>query len=245
MIAALLLLGLANPSWASPPDRPASEVTDQAGILSSTEHRSVESLVQALNASGKVQMAILIASSLDGQDIESYALAVSEKWKLGVKGKDDGLLLVIAPNERRMRFEVGYGLEGDLSDIVTKRILSDTLAPYFREGRFRDGIAAAIAAAGERLGKSVDSGVETPPRRETRDSGSPLIVFIFFGIAFFMLLALSAFGRRHGHSWQSRGRNDYWGGGGGFGGGSWGGGGGGGFSGGGGSFGGGGSSSSW
>jgi uncharacterized protein len=71
-----------------------------------------------MNATGKVQMVVLTVRSLEGLEVEPFALAVVEKWKLGKKGRDDGLLLIIAPQERKMRFEVGYGLEGDLTDVA-------------------------------------------------------------------------------------------------------------------------------
>ncbi len=212
-------------------------VVDTANLLSGPEKAAVTSLLERLNASPRVQMAVLITDSLGGADIESYALQVVESWKLGRKGEDTGLLLVIAPNERRMRFEVGYGLEGSLTDIGTKRILSDELAPYFKQGRYSDGLQIAIAAVARELGVDLPTSVPRLKRRE--QPLNPFAQFLLFVLLIIVILVVQSVGGFGGGFGGGRGY-----GGGSFGGGGFGGGGGG-FGGGGGGFGGGGSSSSW
>jgi uncharacterized protein len=215
---------------------------DGAGLLSSSGVSATTKLLERLNASGKVQMAVLIAPSLEGLDIESYALQVADAWRLGKKGTDDGLLLVIAPNERRMRFEVGYGLEGVLTDIATKRILSDELAPYFRQKRYADGIQVAIDAVARALEIDVVSSVERLRTKENSTKLSPIAILFFLFLILIFLALFGSGGGWRGHSgWGPPGGGGF-GGHGGFGGGGFGGGG---FGGGGGGFGGGGSSSSW
>ncbi len=220
-----------------------SELVDTAGLLSNQEASSVRAFAARLNASNRVQLAILITPSLEELPIESYALEVSEKWKLGQKGVDNGLLLVIAPNEKRMRFEVGYGLEGDLPDIVAKRILSDELAPYFRERRFGDGIQIAIESVAQRLNIDLKAQVDRKLRGRRADPKGSLAVWLFLALLV-LIIVISASGGGHGRSNWHGGSSGGWGGGG-FGGGGFGGGGGGGFGGGGGGFGGGGASSGW
>lgn len=239
--AALLACLLSLSAWGEPIPALTGPLVDSAGLLSSSEHQSTLSFIERLNATKKVQLAVLIVPSLEGSDIESYALRVAEKWKLGAKGKDDGLLLVIAPKERRMRFEVGYGLEGDIPDVIAKRILSDEMAPLFRQKRYADGIQLAIELVAKRIGVDLPSRVDRSVRAPRGDPAGPLLfwLIVFLLVIFLVGAFFSPASRRHGGS-------DYWGGGGwggGSSGGSWGGGGG--FSGGGGSFGGGGSSSSW
>lgn len=238
LLALSLALLLCVGSWAEKIPALSGALVDAAGLLSAPEASAVQSFIERLNASKRVQLAVLITPSLEGEDIESYSLKVGESWKLGRKGVDDGLLLVIAPNEKRMRFEVGYGLEGEIPDIIAKRILSDEMAPYFREKRFGDGIQVAVESVARRLGIDLQAQVDRTRKVRRGDPQGSLLFWLF--IAFLILVVvLSQFG--------GGGRNSGWHGGGGWGGGSggWGGGSGGGFSGGGGSFGGGGASSGW
>ena len=171
-------------------------------------------------------------------------MQVAERWKLGDQATDQGLLLVIAPRERRMRLEVGYGLEGTLTDAMSRRILDGVLRPYLREGRVADGLIAVVGAVAEVTGSSYRPDAGAPPRgmgRGARNQGKlPFWVQLVLMIFLMAASLVMRFARPHGsfhrrHSgWQGG-----WGGGGGLGGG------GGGWSGGGGGFGGGGASSSW
>lgn len=229
-------------------------VVDGAKLLSADDKTKLTDLLMRLQQTKKIQMAVLTVTSLQGFDIEGFSQAVFEKWKLGTKGQDQGLLMTIAPNERRMRFEVGYGLEGDLTDVFTKQVLDGIVAPYFRKQRYGDGIYAGVNAVAGKLGLSVEkTNPNWEPIEENYDRFTvPLFAFLFLG---FLLLMLVVRMRGGGSGYRRRNHDDWWwgsGGGGGWGSGggsSWGGGGssdsGGGFSGGGGSFGGGGSSSSW
>jgi uncharacterized protein len=226
---------------ASPAAIPAltGPLVDTANLLSPEEKAAVTSVLERLNASPRIQMALLITDSLGDADIETYSLQVVESWKLGRKGEDNGVLLVVAPNERRMRFEVGYGLEGVLTDVGTKRILSDELAPYFKQKRYADGLQVAIAAVARELG--IDLPHSVPRLKRQGPTLNPLAQSLLFLLLIIVVLVLQAVGGFGGGIGGGRG----YGGGGSFGGGFGGGGGGGGFGGGGGGFGGGGSSSSW
>jgi uncharacterized protein len=204
-------------------------------------------------------VAVLTVLSLQGDPIEDFSLRVVEAWKLGRKGQDDGILLLVASQDRKMRIEVGYGLEGELPDALAGRIVSDVMAPRFRKGDFTGGILSAVDAVLQRTGGSaVASDAEGGAAEGSTTEGSaapakPLGwfasllrgVFKFLFIGFILVIVVLSMLARTIFGGVSRG--GFFGGGGGFGSGFGGGGGfgSGGFSGGGGSFGGGGASGSW
>ena len=174
------------------------------------------------------QIAVLTLNNLDGEDISGAALAVAEKWQLGQTTKDNGVLLLIAKQEHKIRIEVGNGLEGNLTDLLAGRIIDDEITPRFKQGDFNAGIVAGVVSITEAVrGEYTGSGKTNKKKRGSLG---------WLTILLFLAPALLPFGRRRNSMlWM----------GGGFGGGGFGGGGGGGFSGGGGSFGGGGASGGW
>ncbi|MBX2968886.1 MAG: TPM domain-containing protein [Cyclobacteriaceae bacterium] len=121
-------------------------VHDEAKILSSSKVHQLEAQLKQHEDSTSNQIAILIIPSLDGEVLEEYSLKVAEKWQLGKKGKDNGVLLFIAVNDRKMRIEVGYGLEGALPDITCNQIIRNEIAPEFRRNDFDAGVQAGIDA---------------------------------------------------------------------------------------------------
>ena len=179
---------------------------------------------------------MLTLPSLEDEPLEDFAIRVVDTWKLGQKGADNGILVLVVRDERQIRIEVGYGLEGVVPDILAKRIISDLMVPQFRQGDFGAGISAAV----ESLDGLVRGDPETTRRltertRRSNDDGPDWILILF--VILIILFSIFGKGRRHGGGIFIGGGR----GGGGF---SFGGGGGG-FSGGGGSFGGGGASGSW
>lgn len=126
-------------------------LVDEAGWLSLGDRSRIENLLVEMHRQGKAQMAVYIPESLQGQDIESASLAVAEVWKLGKRGVDNGLLLMVSPKERAMRIEVGYGLEGVLTDAKVRRILDLVLKPELRSSRPGDGIFQTVVAIGHVL----------------------------------------------------------------------------------------------
>jgi uncharacterized protein len=273
----LAWLGLALALWVGAAPRVAwalevppltGRVNDRAQLLSPSEAARLERRLADYEATSGHQFALLTLNSLNGDALESYSMRVVEAWKLGKQKKDDGLLLLIVKGDRKARVEVGYGLEGSLTDAVTSRIVRNVLGPAFRQEEYGKGIERAFdalmaVAGGEGAPLEDASHAKPGPARV----GIFKLVSVFFTLApllLFLLVALVAgrFGNRRGrrgglgglgalggfaggyYAGRSRG---YGGGGGfgGFGGFGGGGGGGGGFSGGGGSFGGGGASGSW
>ncbi|MFN7684514.1 MAG: TPM domain-containing protein [Oligoflexia bacterium] len=236
--------------WALAPDFEAPflsrPVMDEARILSDADLGRIEPALRGLREATGVHMVVYLPSSLQGYDIESFSMTVAEQWKLGKKGEDKGLLLVVAPRERRMRLEVGYGLEGTLTDAMSRRILDEVLRPFLRDGRTAEGFVAVVGAVAQAMGSQYQpEGMPTAPARRSRAQRVELpfwvkLVILVFFVVFSIVMRLA----RPLHGWSRR--PGYWrqGGGGGFGG--FGGlGGGGGWGGGGGGFGGGGASSRW
>jgi uncharacterized protein len=119
-------------------------VVDQTGTLAASDIASLTQTLKDLETRKGSQIAVLIVPTTDGEAIEPFSLRVAEAWKIGRKKIDDGALLVIAKNDRRLRIEVGYGLEGALTDATTKRIIDEDITPRFKAGDFGGGVAAGI-----------------------------------------------------------------------------------------------------
>ena len=138
----LALAGSALADVAVPPLK--ARVTDLTGTLQPAHQAALEQTLQAFEEKKGSQIAVLIVPTTQPETIEQFSIRVAEAWKLGRKGVDDGVLLLIARNDRALRIEVGYGLEGAIPDAVAKRIVSEVVAPYFRQGDFYGGIGAGI-----------------------------------------------------------------------------------------------------
>ncbi|MDR3498048.1 MAG: TPM domain-containing protein [Parvibaculum sp.] len=206
-------------------------VVDDAHVLPPDEIARLDAMLAGHEAKTTNQVVVATVASLDGNDVQTYANEVFRAWKLGQKDKNNGVLFLIAPNEREMRIEVGYGLEGELTDAISSQIIREIVTPKFKAGDLPGGIEAGANAIVTVLG----GGALPPPRGgQQQDDGWQgwMFLLIFLGIWIFAFVNR---GRRTGIWW----------GGGGFGGGGFGGGGGGGFGGGGGSSGGGGASGRW
>ncbi len=254
LVAAALVLALVLPP------APTARVNDYAGLLVPAARAQLEaSLARREQATG-VQMVVAIFPSLEGENLEDFSIRLAERWRIGQKGLDNGLILTIFPKERRVRLEVGYGLEPVIPDAVAGAIIREEIAPRFREGRYADGIAAAEAAIFQRVAEARGTPAGGPPPPPRRMPGPSLFyalaLFAVFGAIAVLLLREAASNARYARrNVYTAGRQGWrspmvilppWGvGGGGFGGRDSGGGGFGGFSGGGGSFGGGGASGGW
>ena len=140
--ALLLFAALAFAQVAVPPL--TARVTDQTSTLSPATTATLESSLQAFETRKGSQIAVLIVPTTAPETIEQYGLRVAETWKLGRKGVDDGALLLVAKDDRTLRIEVGYGLEGALTDITAKRIVAEIITPRFREGDFDGGVRAGV-----------------------------------------------------------------------------------------------------
>ena len=142
-------------------------VVDQTGTLSSSELDSLQQTLRAFEARKGSQIAVLIVPTTAPETIEQYSLRVAEAWKIGRKKIDDGAILVVAKNDHRLRVEVGYGLEGALTDITSKRIIDEIITPRFRNGDFAGGISAGV----DRIIRVID-GEKLPAPELTHRQGS-------------------------------------------------------------------------
>lgn len=226
-------------------------VVDNANLLTAVDFQTLTTELISISEQTGTQIAVLTVPSLEGESLESYSMRVCEEWKLGSKENDDGVLLLIAFNERKIRVETGYGLEGQLTDTKSGLIIRQIIAPHFQSGNYSQGIKEGVRAIEQITGVSDVESAVVLEREQKNDSASTVIILFFMFFYFFAFSgALSRkFKWLHWLPWfslfqgssgsrHSNYHNDHFGGfGGGFGGG--------GFSGGGGGFGGGGASGGW
>lgn len=266
----LLALAFSAPAFAQLKEVPAltARVTDQAGMLDASQRQRLEAVLADYETRTGSQIAVLLVKSTEPEAIEQYSIRVSDAWKLGRKGVDDGVLLLVARDNpgalRRLRIEAGRGVQGVLTDAQSKRILQDVIAPHFRQNHFYEGLVAGVGAIATLLNQEAFPAPQQQqqPQRQAApaDGGFPL--WAIFAILAGAFMLRSMFRPRRGNTVRSRRGQTDWGGaatgfilgnvigsigrggggGGGFGGGGFGGGG---FSGGGGSFDGGGASGDW
>jgi uncharacterized protein len=243
--ALVLLLALAGTAHAAEPNFPAltGRVVDEAGVLSAaTKSGLTQMSADFERSSGGTQVVVVTLKSLQGLAIEDFSNQLFRHWGIGQKGTNNGALLVVAPSEHRVRIEVGYGLEGTLTDALSRTIIERDITPAFKRGDLNGGVLAGTASITRVLGGDAKSVAARPADSQWHNAVpiAPVAINILF-IVFFLMIFL-----RH--------RRGFWGypgpyiggfGGGGFSSGGFGGGSGGGFSGGGGSSGGGGASGSW
>lgn len=213
-------------------------VVDEAQFLSRSAHAAIEGALRNLYEKEGVQFQVLIIDKLVDESIEGYSIKVVDAWKLGKKGDDRAALFLISLEDRKMRIEVGRGLEGNLTDLTTNRIL-DEVKPHFKAGDYDNGVALGLALMARAEGLDLKFGDAVKPRHQRKGGSASMVLIAIFGLIFFLQFLFP-----NGRGGPG-GRGGMWGGGG-FGGGGLGGGGGGSsWGGGGGGFSGGGSSGSW
>jgi uncharacterized membrane protein YgcG len=145
LLGVLIVLGSFSVAWAEVAVPPLqTRVTDLTGTLSSAQTSALEAELQRIEQTLGPQLAVLLVASTQPESIEQYSMRVVERWQLGKKGKDDGLLLLVAKNDRKLRIEVGYGLEGQIPDALAKRVIDETITPLFKAGDFAGGITAGV-----------------------------------------------------------------------------------------------------
>lgn len=194
----LCLACLAGAQELQPVPQLVTRVTDQTATLSADERARLEARLAAFEAEKGVQIAILLVPSVAPEAIEQYSLRVAEAWKLGRKGVDDGVLLLIAKQDRKLRIEVGYGLEGALNDATAKRIISETITPRFKQGDFYGGIDAGLNALIKVIGGEALPAAKRDSRAKRADVDDNFETLLFAG--FFLVFVVggilrSIFGR--------------------------------------------------
>lgn len=200
-------------------------IVDQANIIPAGTRSTLEQKLGDLETRSGIQLVVATVASLEGQEIEPYANELFRSWKLGEKTKNDGVLLLVAPNDRRVRIEVGYGLEGTLTDALSKVIIANAIAPHFKAGDFGGGISRGVDDIITVLTTDASEWQQRPSLRldnqQTSDPASWLLIAGLIGLVillivspgfrwFFLGLALNILTNSGG----SRGRGGFSGGGG-------------------------------
>jgi len=208
-IVALTSAGIAaaQPAWEStseglaPIPKLTARVTDVTGTLSATEKSALEAKLADWEQRTSNQLVVLMVPTTRGEPIEGYSLRVAEAWKIGRKGQDNGALFVVAKDDRKMRIEVGYGLEGVLTDVTSRRIIAENVAPLFRQNKFGAGIDAGV----DRIIAVVGSGAPLPAQQRPAPSRRPqgfdfetLLILLFVGVPVIGGILSRVFGRMLG-----------------------------------------------
>ncbi len=253
----VLLLASLSPGLAGAQQFPklSGRVVDAANLLSPEQEVRLTALSTGVESASSRQLVVATIPDLEGRPIEDYGYRLGRAWGIGQSETDNGIMLIVAPKERKVRIEVGYGLEPIMTDALSSTIINTQILPRFRDGQMAEGIIAGAEAVAEQLRLPPDEAekraLAASNRRQSRQDGAENIhLIIFWGAVLVFIVLPMVFRRGRGRRYRGgSGPVVIWGSGGGWGGGgggsSWGGGGGGGFSGGGGSFGGGGASGSW
>lgn len=181
----ILLLLLLIPLPAMPLDVPqlTGRVNDYAGVLSPEAKAGLERKLAGFEHDQSTQVAVLIIPSLQGDDIDQFAIRVAEQWKPGQKGKDNGVLLVLAKAERKVRIEVGMGLQGVLPDITASRIIRDVMRPYLKDNNYDQGISAGADAIMAATSGEFKASPKDAPRKPRNSSPSAITLFLLAAVA--------------------------------------------------------------
>src|SRR5579862_1885280 len=192
--AALVIALLAPAAWAVTWDaakdgvRPVppltGPVTDLTGTLSAAERQSLDTKLRDWQARTTNQLVVLMVPSTSPESIEDYSIRVAEAWKIGQKGVDNGAIFLVAKDDKRMRIEVGYGFEGVLTDVTSRRIIAEDVAPLFKQGNFAAGINAGV----DRIIAVVQEGKPLPPVGASASSRRSSRGGFDFGTLFIVLL---------------------------------------------------------
>jgi len=162
-----------------------ARVTDLTATLTSDQRAALEQKLAALEARKGSQVAVLLVPTTLPETVEQYAIRVFDQWKLGRKAMDDGVLLLVAKNDRKLRIEVGYGLEGAIPDAIARRVMDEDIVPLFKRGNFYGGISAGT----DRVSKLIE-GESMPPPKHTTAPGSGWSTETFF--IGFIILAMAS-----------------------------------------------------
>jgi len=174
-------------------DLPAltGRIVDQANLLPADQRPALEAKLVDLETKSGIQLVVATVRSLDGQEIEPYANALFRAWKLGEKTKNNGVLLLVAPTERRVRIEVGYGLEGTLTDALSKVIIANAITPRFKAGDFAGGITRGVDDIITVLTTDASEWQKRPSLRiDSEPANGPINWLVVAGIVLFVALMI-------------------------------------------------------
>ena len=193
-----MLLCLLGTLWTGPVfalDVPklTGPVVDLAGVLSQSDQKKIAASLLQFQRDYGPQLQVLVVPELEDETIESYSIKVVDEWKLGSEDKDDGVLLLVATQDRKVRIEVGQGLEGDLPDALAGRIIRAGIIPFFKQDQTGAGILVGLSMIAESIGGKLEN-IPAPRMQKTkRKSGTGLSFLLYLG---FFLIGPLLFGRR-------------------------------------------------
>jgi uncharacterized protein len=181
VIGVLLCLAVLLPCVATALEVPTlkGRVNDYGAMLPPESESRIETLLKDLEEKDSTQVVVLTVPSLAGDSLEDFSMRVAERWKIGRKGLDNGAILVIARDDRKVRIEVGYGLEGRLTDITAGRIIRDRIVPEFRAGRFDQGVLNGVVAVAEVVRGEFEASGQPPAASGAKDLMPFLLIFVF------------------------------------------------------------------
>lgn len=185
----LLLLFLAVTAGALEVPQLRGRVNDYANMLSASAESRIETVTRELEESDSTQVVVLTIPSLEEEDLEGYSIRVAETWGIGQAEYDNGVLLLVAQAERRVRIEVGYGLEGVFTDLQAGRIIDYDIVPYFKAGQFDEGLVRGVEAIASTVRGEYEAGEQTAPKPRV---GSRIGLFPLF----ILLVIISVLGSR-------------------------------------------------
>ena len=190
----LLMLGFfVLPAFSLDVPKLETPIMDKADVINSSDEMALNQKLTNLSNETGIQVAVLTIPSLDGEALESYSMKVVEDWKLGQKGVDNGVLLLVSIGDRELRIETGYGVEGDLTDTKCGLIIRNVITPHFQDGDYSKGIVQGVTAIVENVAVNFSENSENPIVLEDDDSDDWegfLVVGIF--VAFFSIVMISA-----------------------------------------------------
>jgi uncharacterized protein len=213
--ALLLAFVLAAPAFAQLKPVPAlsGRVVDEAGMLDASQRERLTAVLADYEARTGSQIAVLLVKSTEPEAIEQFSIRVTDAWKLGRKGIDDGVLLMVARDNpsslRRLRIEAGRGVQGVLTDAQSKRILQDVIAPHFRQNHYYEGLVAGVGAIATLLNKEsfpAPAQQQLPQRQASQDGGGGFSIFGILALVFGFMMLRSIFRPR-----RSRLSPNHWG----------------------------------
>jgi uncharacterized protein len=176
--ALLLCIAVTAGALEVPPLR--GRVNDYANMISAEAENRIEAVSRELESSDSTQIVVLTIPSLEGEDLEGFSIRVAESWRIGQEEYDNGVLLLVAQAERRIRIEVGYGLEGALTDLQAGRIIDYEITPYFKAGQFGEGLVRGTEAIAATVRGEYQAGEQTAskPRARSRVSLVPFFIIL-------------------------------------------------------------------
>jgi uncharacterized protein len=190
-VACTCALALIACAWAAP-NFPAltGRVVDQANVIPPARRVDLDTKLADLEMKSGIQLVVATVSSLDGEEVEPYANALFRTWKLGQKDKNNGVLLLVAPKEHRVRIEVGYGLEGTLTDALSKVIITNAIAPRFKAGDYGDGVTRGVDDIITVLTTDASEWQQKPSLRLDHDPAPDAGSYVLLGLLLVLIVML-------------------------------------------------------